>query len=447
MTKMRVYIAILMIAAGTAVSSYAQNYPRPMLPPGESLVSGGLGISWITDNGVSTPYYFIGVMPDLQFGKIGVGLDLALRISSKTGMIRKANWSDGAYRKIIRYITWGRENDPVFAKIGQLDMETLGDGFIVYDYNNSPSYDNRTIGARVDLSFNKFGFETMYGDFHAPGLVGGRAYVKPLKFTDFADIPVIGGSELGATYVTDQNKDSYVIPVLGESVIPPAPIVPDQKGRLSEYGFDAALPVLEKSSLHADIYYNYAQIDHFGHGSAAGILVNFNRLGPAEASVRLEHQWIGNEFIPEYFDQFYELNRFVPHDSGYFSKAYQLSKSPVGQGWYGQITVSISRELQIVGGYREIDPAPYGALLHLEARIPDLIPMIAFSAGYDRWGIKTFNDAFRLDKHSLFYAFFGYKPYPFMTVGLNYYWTFVPVNGGYNLQKRFEPRVMLNFPF
>ena len=47
----------------------AQEYPRPLLLPGQSEISGDLGISWINENGQTVPYYMIGVMPDLQFGQ------------------------------------------------------------------------------------------------------------------------------------------------------------------------------------------------------------------------------------------------------------------------------------------------------------------------------------------------------------------------------------------
>ena len=452
---MKVLTTIIAVTFISVSSIFAQNYPRPLLAPGESQIEGGLGISWINENGQTVPYYMIGVMPDLQFGKLGIGLNLTMRISTNTGKIRKADWSGGAYRKIIRYISWGQKHDPVFAKVGQMDMATLGHGFIVYDYNNSPSYDNRTIGAELDLDFNKFGFETMYGNFNQPGVIGGRFYVRPLRFTTLGEIPIIGGFELGATYVTDQNKNSGLVEV--NHLVEPNPSLPpgpaqspysiENTGRLSEYGFDAGLPVLRIPFADADLYYDYAQINHFGHGSAAGILFNFNGLGLAKASIKLEHQWIGRQFIPEYFNQFYELNRYVPNDTGYFSQATQLANTPGGQGWYGQITVAVLQQFQIVGGYRGIDHDPNGGLLHLETRFPNLVPMIAFSAGYDRWGIQSFKDAFQLDKRSLLYAFFGYKPYPFMTVGFNYYWTFIPVSGGYQVQKRIEPRVMFNFSF
>ena len=440
---MRFFIAVYLFAFALSTVSFAQNYPRPLLEPGENQISGGLGISWID----GTPYYMLGVMPDLQFGKIGVGLDLTLRISSIDGTIRKVDWSDGAYRKVIRYISWGNRQDPIYAKVGQLDMATIGHGFIVYDYNNSPSYDNRTIGAEADLDFTKFGFEAMYGNFKDPGVMGGRAYVRRLKFTSLDNIPIVGGFELGATYVTDQNPHSNAQPD-GIEETQPAYVYEVDRTRMSEYGLDAGLPVLRSQFVDADLYYDYAQIVHFGHGNAVGILGAFRGIGLANASVKIEHQWVGSQFIPEYYDQFYELQRYeMDPQTGLSSKATELDSTKKSQGWYGQLTVALLQDFQIVGAYRGIDHDPNGGLLHLETRFPNLVPMIAFSAGYDKWGVQKGKNIFTLDDHSLLYAFFGYKPYPFMTVGFNYYWTFVPESGTYVVQRRVEPRVMVNFDF
>ncbi len=422
--------------------AFAQQYPQPMLLPGQSQISGGLGISWI--NG--TPYYMIGVMPDLSFGKIGVGLDLTLHISTTDGTIQKVDWSNGAYRKIIRYVSWGQRHDPVYARVGQLDMATIGHGFIVYDYNNSASYDDRTIGAELNLDFTKFGFETMYGDFQTPGLMGGRAYVRPLKFTQLASVPIIGGFELGATYVTDQNPYSGVVNASYNQITQRDSVITN-KGKIAEFGFDAGLPLLRIPFVDVDLYYDYAKIVNFGSGSAVGLLADFNGLELAKVSLKVERQFIGDKFIPEYFNQFYELDRYTPNAKPFISKAQMLDSMKASSGWYGQIMVAILQNFQIVGGYRGIADDPQGGLLHLETRFPSVVPMIAFSAGYDRRGVQNFGDVFKLDNRSLLYTFFGYKPYPFMTVGFNYYWTFIPENGTYSIQRRVEPRVMFNFSF
>jgi len=428
------------------VEVFAQSYNQPLLAPGQSQISGGLGISWINENGENVPYYMIGVMPDLSFGKIGVGLDLTLRISTKDGTIRKVDWSDGAYRKIIRYISWGQKHDPIYAQVGQMTMATLGHGLIMYNYNNSASFDDRRIGAELDVDMSKYGFEAIYGDFKEPGVMGGRAYVRPLRFTPLGIIPVIGGFELGATYVTDQNKNSGM--TFHEAIVDQdTTIVPKEEG-MSEFGFDAGLPLLRIPFVDVDIYYDYAQFVHFGHGNAVGIAGLFRGLGIATASIKLEHQWIGDRFIPEYFDQFYELERYpLSNLRGFSSKAEQLDSTKKSQGWFGQLTIAVLGQFEVIGAYRGIDHDPQGGLLHLETRFPNVLPTIVFSASYDRHTNNKLNDAFRLDERSLLYAFFGYKPYPFMTVGFNYFWTFIPENGTYVVQKRVEPRVMVNFSF
>ncbi|MGC8595876.1 MAG: hypothetical protein ACP5MI_09765 [Candidatus Kryptoniota bacterium] len=413
---------------------------------GTNGLTGGMGISWITENGKTVPYYTLTLMPDLSFGKFGVGLDLNLRINSQDGTIRKVDWADGAYRKIIRYVRWGHKHDPLYVRLGALDMATLGHGFIMSYYSNSPGLDDRRIGAEFDVDFNKFGFETVYGDFQQAGLIGGRGYVRPLKFTTLAGVPVIGGFEIGATYVTDQNPNSGVLIATYNRAAKTDSVI-KRTDKISEFGFDAGLPLLRIPFVDMDIYYDYATIINFGHGSAVGLKADFNSLGLVTASVKVERQFLGDRFIPEYFDQFYELERYTPASSPFVSKAAFLDSVKGSNGWYGQLIVALMQNFKIIGFYRGLDNDSTGGLMHLETRFPNVLPTFVFSAGYDRTKVKNFGDLFKLDEHSLLYAFLGYKPYPFMTIGMNYYWTFIPENGSYSVQKRVEPRIMFNFVF
>jgi hypothetical protein len=216
------------------------------------------------------------------------------------------------------------------------------------------------------------------------------------------------------------------------------------RGKMSEYGIDAGLPVLHIPFVDVDLYYDYAQFTNFGHGNAAGILGTFHGLGIVTASAKLEHQWIGDRFVPEYFDQFYEIERF---NAAGTIKSQQLDSVKKSAGWNGQLTVSVLGKFQVIGDYRGIDHDPQGGLLHLETQLPSVIPVVSLSAGYDRHTNNTIGDVFKLDARSLLYAFLGYKPYSFMTIGFNYYWTFIPENGTYQVQKRIEPRVMFNYSF
>src|SRR5690606_14258128 len=115
------------------------------------------------------------------------------------------------YLSIIRYVRYGLKNDPVFIKVGALDYYTLGHGSIMQHYNNSPTFDNRRIGLVADIDFGKFGFESIMGTFSPAGVFGIRGYVRPLQFSEASDLPIIGNLEVGASFVSDLNKDAGII--------------------------------------------------------------------------------------------------------------------------------------------------------------------------------------------------------------------------------------------
>ena len=135
--------------------------------PDPSSITGGLGLTWI--NGQA--YYLISVAPDLAFGKFGVGLDINLLVSSSDNKIRRVGFDSTAYDyvRMIRYLRWGHKGDDVYARLGVLDYSQLGHGFIMYLYNNSPSYDDRRLGTEFDLNFGKYGFGNRLQRFCAAG--------------------------------------------------------------------------------------------------------------------------------------------------------------------------------------------------------------------------------------------------------------------------------------
>jgi hypothetical protein len=164
------------------VSANAQidNYPRP----GQGNFNGGFGLNWIDGD----LYYTFHIRPEVSFANFGIGLDLNLDIN-QNGNLRKedfTNFSD--YLNIIRYIRYGMKNDPVYIKVGALDYYTLGYGNIMLNYNNSPSFDARTIGLITDIDLGEFGFESIYSNFLEAGVIGVRGYVRPFKLSSAGSI-------------------------------------------------------------------------------------------------------------------------------------------------------------------------------------------------------------------------------------------------------------------
>ncbi|HSP86706.1 MAG TPA: hypothetical protein VLN45_01120, partial [Ignavibacteriaceae bacterium] len=428
--------------------SQFQQYPKP----GEGQFMGGAGITFIDDQ----PHYTIFLAPELSFANFGVGLDLRLTFDAE-GNLRKETFNDFSdYLSIIRYVRYGLKNDPVFIKLGALDYYTLGHGSVMYLYNNSPSFDNRKAGLILDIDFGDFGFESIYSRFGEAGVTGIRGYVRPLHFTSLSAIPVIGNLEVGVTFAGDFDENAGIISGSFNDTTDKFVAGVDE-GSTSIIGFDIGLPVLSGSFADVTLYYDFNKIINFGSGSATGIIVQLNPLGLIQATAKLERRFNGDEYIPSYFNSFYEIERFkvLNKETGEFqSKARLLSGLKNNDdGWYGELGINALGLLYIIGSYQRLDKTPNSGILHLGTEVaPEEAPFV-LRAGYDKINIRSEKDLFTLDDRSYLFTELGYKPYPFMVVSLVYHWTFTPTRDGddnivgYEPQKRIEPRVYFIMPF
>ncbi|MEX2190576.1 MAG: hypothetical protein WEB33_07725 [Bacteroidota bacterium] len=437
-------LLLTMILMGLFLSSGSgQTKPGPgsLMAKQQQEITGGFGLTFIDGQ----PYYLFNLMPDLSFGKIGVGLDINIRIG-KNGKIRSEDFDEGYdYLRLIRYLRYGMKKEPIYARLGVLDYSRLGHGFIMYNYRNSASYDLRKFGMELDLDFEKFGFESVYSDFGSGGIFGMRGYARPLKFTSLANIPIIGGLETGMTYAVDFQENADMTSPNGTLASA------TDGGSMGVFGLDIGFPLLSLPSINSTLYFDYAKIGGYGNGAAAGIDLNFTGLGVVGLGMKYERRWMGDQFLPSYFDAFYERERYVPIDTTSFvSKAQALKAATQTEGYYGELSLSILGTFNIVGAYQSPVGVKNQGMLHLEFDPGDVIPGVILSAGYDK---KNVGRVFKLDNNSLFYVNFGYKPLPFLFVSTMYMWTYTEdkdANGnviGYKSQKRIEPKIGFVFSF
>ncbi|HQJ46141.1 MAG TPA: hypothetical protein PK195_05835, partial [Ignavibacteriaceae bacterium] len=379
-------------------------YPRP----DEGFINGGLGLTWIDGK----PHYRIAFRPEISFSDFGIGLDLNLDFDSE-GKLRKENFNETSdYLSIIRYIRYGVKNDPVFIKIGALDYYTLGHGSIMQHYNNSPTFDNRRIGLVADIDFGKFGFESIMGSFSPAGVLGLRGYIRPLQLTPAADIPIISNLELGASFVSDLNKDAGIINGNYNSSLKEFNVTED-KGSISILGFDIGLPLLNSSITEITLYADYSKISGFGSGVATGVKFDFNLSSLVNLNAKLERRFNNGKYIPAYFNSLYEIERFkVDSSAGTFtSKALALNSISENQnGFYGDLLIRVLGLFDIYGGYQRLDKEPKSGIMNLRAAIePEGVPFV-LRAGYDKINIQNEKDLFTLDDRSYLFTEFGYKP-------------------------------------
>jgi hypothetical protein len=447
-----ILLSVLLLFAVTAAfpqaGEFSQFTPYPM--DGQGNFQGGFGLNWIDGE----LFYSFRFRPELSLGNFGVGLDLQLDVNKK-GKLRSENFNTFAdYLRIIRYVRYGVKNDPVFVKLGALDYYTLGHGTIMYQYNNSPSFDARRIGLVCDIDFGLFGVESIYSSFGEAGITGIRGHVRPLKFTELGNIPVIGNFEVGATFTGDYNKNASV---LHGSYNPAANTISRSASNSSMQiiGLDLGLPIVSTGVVGVKLYTDFNHIINFGSGIATGVIANFNGLGLVNASAKLERRFNNARYIPSYFNSLYEIERFqIDSAKGTStSKASHLDTIISENGYYGELFIDVVGFLDIIGSYQRLDKNPNSGILHMAAQIaPNSFPIVA-RAGYDKINIQGEKDLFTLDDRSYLYCELGYKPYPFMLVSMVYQWTYAPIKDsdkniiGFEPQKRIEPRITFMFPF
>jgi hypothetical protein len=150
---MKKTFALLVVLALCFGVSFAQKLPGKSAAAAgggtSGVAAGGVGMTWIDGQA----YYLVNVAPEIAFGKFGAGLDLNLYVSSKDQSIR---WQELQRGRFIRYIRYGSKGDEFYIRLGMLDYARLGHGFILYNYKNSPSSDNRHIGTELDVDFGKW---------------------------------------------------------------------------------------------------------------------------------------------------------------------------------------------------------------------------------------------------------------------------------------------------
>ncbi|MHB8580997.1 MAG: hypothetical protein ACYDA4_14230 [Ignavibacteriaceae bacterium] len=448
----QILLFVLLLVLIKPVYSQEAFYPRP----GNGYFDGGMGLDWIDGE----LYYSFHIRPEIALGNWGVGLDLNFDIN-KNGNIRKENFNElSDYLSIIRYLRYGEKHDPVYLKLGALDYYNLGYGNIMYQYNNSPSIDSRKIGLVSDIDFGYFGFESIYSTFAEAGVSAIRGYVRPLKFTTLANVPIIGNLEVGGTYAVDFNKYSGVVYVpdfnTAASVINPSPLEnPADKGRMQIVGIDVGLPLINSSLFNLQLYTDFTKIINYGSGAATGIMVEMNGLGILNASAKLERRFNQAQYIASYFNSMYEIQRYqFDTATGTFSSKADLLSSITNpdNGYFGELDIHFLGLLDVIGSYQHLDKTPDSGILHFVANVsPEGMPIVV-RGGYDKTNIGAETQILKVDNNSFMYFEYGYKPMPYLLVSIIYKWTFTPIRDAnnnvidYQSQKRIEPRVSFIYP-
>jgi hypothetical protein len=364
-----------------------------------------LGIGVQTFNEASGPvtYQSLGFTPDISFGPFGVGLAVVLNYrftgAGSSFEIRAADWVPdpvtlqsiaALYLPKIMYVRWGLKGDPLFLKLGSFTDGTLGDGFIMGEYDNTlflPG--DRHFGFQAGLdgslfSFPFIGLEAVIGNVAQLDVLGARLYVRPLITTK---IPILSSLEVGISVAADTNP--YFGTVSAAAVSP---------GTVSAFGMDARVPVLNVPNIATMLAYaDVASLQSKSWGGMLGVggnLFTFLTYG-------LQLRVLGENFIPDYFGPTYDLFRDVQYDL--VTGAGSAGTVPASVGWLASIGTSFLKDkivfrVSLDGPFAAAPAAPteaeallvYPHLRGIVSLAEGVVPGITFDFSYDKKAINTF---------------------------------------------------------
>ncbi len=151
-------------------------------------------------------YSQVRLRPELNFGKMGFGLDLDFLINSE-GHLRKEDWNDWKdYLNKIFFIRWANRRDPFYFKAGCIPSYTLGHGLIFDHYSNMLRYpEDKNVGGFMGINTPVLGagFEIFTHNVHKNEVISARLHANPFYYSQ---IPALGNFKLGVNVGRDRNQ-------------------------------------------------------------------------------------------------------------------------------------------------------------------------------------------------------------------------------------------------
>ena len=343
-----------------------------------------------------------GCQPRFRGGlQVPVRLRLADGGAADEGLLRQEDWDEpGDYLRFVRLLEYGRASESFHARAGELGAVTLGHGTIVNGDYNVVSPDHFRFGVRSDLHTEYGGGSLILNDVAAPGLLGGRLYVRPAAFADTESWwtgLAVGVSVLGdATAPFSLERGPGDRPVVGPRQFPEV----DQRQGTWLLGIDAELDVVDTDAVRVTPYADFNI--HFGldEGLHSGVLADVRPTDGLRFSTRLEYRLMGENYLPDYFGPLYEVDRFQFLGWGALLPQPKLrvaadSRAGPVMGGYGELTARIFDYVTVSGAYANHE-GPSNSMFRLSV---ESSPIDRFQLGlfYYKHSLEDFGEVFDRD--------------------------------------------------
>ena len=231
------------------------------------------------DTGARKMWSKIGAIPRFSYNNISFAYDLAFYFDENNNL-RKTDWDtfDDYIRKIY-YIYYGKPGDKLSARIEMIDDLTLGSGAIFRNYCGSLRYPllDKKVGGVITYDTGYDDHVNLFvDDIASPGIYAASFEVMPHDHI-----------QLGAQIVSD-NKVNMGF----------------RNENVTVGSVHIGIPLSSKYSSKFKIYEEIAKIKNFGSGMHTGVIAENN-----EFTFKTEFRVMGSDYIPNYFDTLYEMER------------------------------------------------------------------------------------------------------------------------------------------
>ncbi len=258
------------------------------------------------------------------------------------GSFRTEDWDEVSdFAKVIQRITYGGKEQRFYLDINRFKASSIGHGTILKRYNPNLNFNTTRVSAHLDAFFDYAGFETTINDITGPNIVGGLVFIKPLSlvdrksylmrsfsigFTAVADIDAPLRNKVDSSDVDNDGRREVELEVDQDTFQPQY-----LSSEVFAYGIDVELKLVDTEVVDWKVYTDYSFLESgvprrtsnvTDEGSVATAAVqsggftlgNLFRINagtdPVHAlRLRFEYRNYDPNYLPSYFDTFYEIQR------------------------------------------------------------------------------------------------------------------------------------------
>ncbi|MBI3179980.1 MAG: hypothetical protein HYZ27_09990, partial [Deltaproteobacteria bacterium] len=279
-------------------------------------------------------YLSVEPLVDLRFfdAKLGIGVGVPLRLellnfrtnpntgapflTERLGRVRAEDWDTfHDFGRVLKYVTWGRKEDPVYVNAGQRYSSSIGHGAITRRYSPNIDIDYPRASAQVDMYNDYAGFEFMTNDLLEWNQLAALAFVKPLSFfkpqhlmAKTFSVGVTGALDWRAPWglLVDPATQTRLLEARDNR------LQVDRRAA-ALIGFDAEVKVVKTDAVDLKPYVDYSMLVGGDGGLTLGLLGRFNAGTTTVSAFRViaEARFLGSRYQPSYFDTFYEVDRYI----------------------------------------------------------------------------------------------------------------------------------------